>query len=297
MASRLDDLIREHAERLDQLAGPIDLTEVTSAPRNDTTNVALIDIEPTWTQPEDRHRWPIIAVAAAAVVAVVVGSLMIATRTDDPTEEIPADQPTTVAPTTTVAPHRETGVVDGIVDGGRLGVTYTVPDGWTNFGTGVIKGGDDAWIGMSLLGAEANFYTRPCVATSGGIEFALVGPTVDDLVSAWANLPGVDVTAARDVTIDGFDGKQIEFTRPALDDCNLLHSRCSFDSPEEPNRPTGCSFAVGGGPFNHTGVPQKVWVLDVNGTRLVILASAIPGRGSQLDRAALDEIVASIEFG
>ena len=36
MASRLDDLIREHAERLDQLAGPIDLTDVTSAPRNDT---------------------------------------------------------------------------------------------------------------------------------------------------------------------------------------------------------------------------------------------------------------------
>ena len=46
MASRLDDLIREHAERLDQLAGPIDLTDVTSAPRNDTTTVALVDIEP-----------------------------------------------------------------------------------------------------------------------------------------------------------------------------------------------------------------------------------------------------------
>ncbi len=50
MASRLDDLIRAHAERLDQLAGPIDLTDVTSAP-NDTTTVALIDIEPPWNQP------------------------------------------------------------------------------------------------------------------------------------------------------------------------------------------------------------------------------------------------------
>jgi hypothetical protein len=272
---------------------------VTSAPRNDTTNVALIDIEPTWTQPEGRHRWPIVAVAAAAVVDVVVGGVMIATRTDDPTREVPADQPTTVAPTTTVAPRRATGVVDGVVDGGRLGVTYTVPDGWKNTGSGVIKvdRSGDAWIGMSLLGAEADFYTHPCATTSGGIEFALIGPTVDDLVSAWANLPRVDVTAARDVTIDGFDGKQIEFTRPSLDACNELHSRCSFDSSEELNRPTGCSFAVGGGPFNHPGVPQKVWVLDVDGNRIIILASATPGKGSQQERAALDEIVASIEFG
>ncbi len=149
------------------------------------------------------------------------------------------------------------------------------------------------------MSAEKNFYTIPCETTSEGIEYTPVGPTVDDLISAWANLAGVDATAARDVTIDGFDGKQIEFTRPALDDCNFLHSRCSFDSPEEPNRPTWCSFAVGGGPFNHTGVPQKVWVLDVDGTRLMILAEAITvGVNSrQQDRAALDEIVASIEFG
>ena len=73
MASRLDGLIREHAERLDRLAGPIDLTDVTSAPRHDATTVELVDIEPGWTQPEGRHRRPIIAVAAAAVVAVVGG--------------------------------------------------------------------------------------------------------------------------------------------------------------------------------------------------------------------------------
>jgi hypothetical protein len=92
MASRLDDLIREHAERLDELAGPIDLIDVTS--RNDTTTVTWIDTEPP-TRRNGRHRWPLIAVAAA-VVAIAVGGLVVATRNDDPTRELrPAAQPTT----------------------------------------------------------------------------------------------------------------------------------------------------------------------------------------------------------
>ena len=41
-----------------------------------------------------------------------------------------------------------------------------------------------------------------------------VGPTVDDLVAAWADVPELAATAAVDVTIDGYAGKQIEFTVP-----------------------------------------------------------------------------------
>ena len=41
-----------------------------------------------------------------------------------------------------------------------------------------------------------------------------VGPTVDDLVAAWANVPDFAATAAVDVTVDGYAGKQIEFTVP-----------------------------------------------------------------------------------
>ena len=59
--------------------------------------MTLIDTEPTPTQPEGRHRWPIISTAAAAVVAIVVGGLVIATRSDDSIREIAANQPTTVA--------------------------------------------------------------------------------------------------------------------------------------------------------------------------------------------------------
>ncbi len=56
--------------------------------------MTLIATEPAPTQPDRRHRWPIIAVAAATVVAIAVGALMLADR-DDSAPPVPAD---TVAP-------------------------------------------------------------------------------------------------------------------------------------------------------------------------------------------------------
>ena len=55
-----------------------------------------------------------------------------------------------------------------------------------------------------------NVFADPCRAR---LADPPVGETVDDLVTALADLPG-DATAAIDVTIDGYDGKQIEFTLP-----------------------------------------------------------------------------------
>jgi hypothetical protein len=81
----------------------VDGTDYLAALRTRSTTVTLIDPEPIPPQPEGHH-WPIIAVAAAAVVAIGVGGLVIATRNDDPTGGVAADQPTTVAqPTTTAA--------------------------------------------------------------------------------------------------------------------------------------------------------------------------------------------------
>jgi hypothetical protein len=242
-----------------------------------------------------------LAMAAAAVVAVVgVAAIAISSRnSDDDVEPAPAAA-TTVAPTT-VAPRRETGA--------RVNATYTVPDGWEHTGFGVIKG--DPAIGMTIdyAGADATLHTSYCVAPGavpGGRTRAKpesvgspVGPTVDDLVSAWANLPGVDATAARDVTIDGFDGKQIEFTVPDYDagDCNGLFGFCAFGEwtwCESYLRDKDFSSDQSYQPLPHQHL--KIWILDVNGTRHMILAGSSPDTSRQ-DRAALDEIVASIQFG
>ena len=67
--------------------------------------MTVIDTEPNPTQPKGGHRWPIIAAAAAAVVTIGVGGLVLAIRDDDPTGDVSAPPSTTVVaqPTRTVA--------------------------------------------------------------------------------------------------------------------------------------------------------------------------------------------------
>ena len=57
-----------------------------------------------------------------------------------------------------------------------------------------------------------NVFADPCRAR---LADPPVGPTVDDLVSALADLPG-DATAAIDITVDGFDGKADRVHGPRL---------------------------------------------------------------------------------
>ncbi len=229
-----------------------------------------------------------LAMAAAAVVAVVGVAAIAINRmnSDDDVEPAPAVQPT-VAPTTTVAPtnvasRREAGVFEG----DTLKLTYIVPDGWETRGgprpySGVVKG--EPAIGVLFVGeAGDTFRTHYC---GSGTPSGPVGPTIDDLVSAWTNLPGVDATAARDVTVDGFDAKEIELTVSADNgkDCSGLFYRCSTAQ---------CRNELRGRTNQHL----KIWILDVDGERNMILAWSFPDT-SQQDRAALDEIVASAQIG
>jgi hypothetical protein len=84
-------------------APSVDGTEYLAALHTRSTTVTLTDIEPTPPGPKHCHLWPIVAVAAAAIVALGVGGLVLATRDGDQTDDVPANQPTTVPRPTTVA--------------------------------------------------------------------------------------------------------------------------------------------------------------------------------------------------
>ena len=164
--------------------------------------------------------------AAAAVVAVIgVAAIAInIVNADDDVERAPATAPTVAPPTvapptvapTTVAPTRVTGFFAG---DDSVRVTFTVPhDRW-----GVVEGWwvvHSAHPGREESGVAfwdvGNIYAEGC-------QWVLVdppvGPTVDDLVAAFANLPGLASTAAVDITVDGYVGKQIEFTVPNSNEC------------------------------------------------------------------------------
>ena len=166
-------------------------------------------------------------------------------------------------------------------------VSFTAPADWT-----VIDGWSaykDAGSAGVLFDSITNIYAEGC-------QWVLVdppvGPTVDDLATAWANVANFAATTAVDVTVDGYAGKQFEFTAPDYTASECRETKYGlWDVP-----------GTGGGdkpPGYWAQLPNQhlqMWVLDVDGTRLVIGASTSPGTSPQ-DRAALEELVASIQIG
>ena len=247
-----------------------------------------VDSPPT-SETRNRRR---LAMAAAAVVAVIgVAAIAInSMNSDDDVAPLSTAAPTvaatTVAPTT-VAPTRKT-VSFAVGSTNDISVTFTVPDDWTVIdGWSAYMDGVGGLTGV-LFDDIANIYADGC-------QWVLVdpppGPTVDDLVAAWADVPEFAATAAVDVTVDGHAGKQIEFSVP-----DYTPSECREDKYGLWDvRGTGDGETPGywaQGPNHHF----QIWVLDVAGTRLVITAGTFPSTSPQ-DRAALEEALASIQIG
>jgi hypothetical protein len=243
------------------------------------------------------RRW-LFASAAAAVIAII-GATVIAfavnTSSDDdsttsPTAVATVAPASTLAPTTTVATAMETVRFD--LSSANMPVTFTVPDDWTLEGESSSSGWAHNGLGMSEVGlifAEIqNIYADGCQWTPVDPP---VGPTVDDLAQAWANLPQYNASAAVDVTVDGYTGKQIGFTVP---DYNIGECRGAdfpvFGLWTEPGNAFPGFDAQG--PNQH--IEQRI--LDVDGTRLVITAYYLPTASPQ-DRADLEEALASIQIG
>ena len=69
---------------------------------------------------------------------------------------------------------------------------------------------------------SANIFSDPCQWVE--VDPPL-GPTVDDLAAAFADVPVLNATEPTDVTVDGFHGKQIEFTVPDYTEDECIDGR------------------------------------------------------------------------
>ena len=127
-----------------------------------------------------------------------------------------------------------------------------------------------------------------------------VGPTVDDLVAALSNLAPFEVTSPpKDVIVDGYRGKHLEWVVPDPPEgagdswpssgCmgGQLKSWVGFIDTAEP----GDAFYGYTGP----GYREEFWVLDVEGTRLMIAAESSRGTPAQ-DLAELQAMVESLRI-
>jgi hypothetical protein len=210
-----------------------------------------------------------IAVAAAVVTTMVLSSGEHATA--------PADTPISV-PT---APEPLTGT---LVDG-DIRLTYTIPEGWQNSSWGPFAANSDPNAGTIMM-PVANIFSDPCQSVEVDPP---PGPTVDDLVAAFASVPALNVTPATDVTVDGFHGQQIEFTVPDYneDECKNGHFGL-FQYAED----------AGLGPSYWAQRPHqylRLWILDIAGTRYVVAGTYYPETPQQ-ERDDLETVFNSIRI-
>lgn len=171
-----------------------------------------------------------------------------------------------------------------------LRVVYDIPaEGWSNWIGAAKFGPDDGHVGVSIT-TVVNLVTDGCRDHLAAVP--PVGPTVDDLATALPELAPFEVTTApEDVTIYGYSGKHLEWIVPdiAFDRCDAGDVR-SWIAPMD-------AAEVGDAYYGYTGpgYREEFWILDVEGTRLMIAAERSPGSPPE-DLAELRAVLDSIRI-
>ena len=211
-----------------------------------------------------------------------------------PTPALTADAPSP-SPSPTAAPKAEQ--LDGHLQPGTytaqsqlvpgLAVTFTVPGGWSAYGD------DGALLGIMGAGNAIQFRDvttlkgDPC-HWSGTDDDIPVGPTVDDLVQALQEQTAYEASDPVDVKVGGYAGQRVDIVSPTE----------PFAEVNGATTAVGCDDGVWrfwDGEIYAQG-PANRWqtnILDVDGTRLVIVVQDFPGTKAA-DRANLDAILDSM---
>ncbi len=184
-----------------------------------------------------------------------------------------------------------------------LRVVYEVPvEGWTSW-IGAAKFAEEGWVAVSIT-SVTNLVRHGCRDHSP--TDPPVGPSVDDLATALADLAPFRVTLPpKDVTIYGYSGKHLELTVPDMPfefrRNGTLFAECTgYDwhrrylmSWIAPHLVAHGGYAFYG--YTAPGATEELWILDVEGTRLVISAVRSPG-SPRKDLAELRAILGSIRL-
>ena len=124
------------------------------------------------------------------------------------------------------------------------------------------------------------------------------GPTVDDLVAALEAQSMRHATKPTDVTLGGYSGKYLEWSVPKHWVVTGDGDFKGCDVQDDGHRDF-VSWLGNGGDGERwqqmAGQVDRLWVLDVNGQRLVVDANYSPGT-TQAQRDEEDQIVQSLQF-
>jgi len=280
---------------------------------------------PAWRlhrRPYPMNAYAKIAVAAAAVLVVaVLGYNLLPGRSAAVGGPAPSSSPTLFpasSPSASSAaaagapvdiPEGDTELSPGLyrwdpfTSKPTMSVVADIPDGWRSVGSlgmTVTGRGTDAPTGLGIAFLQADgLRGDPCHWDLQGTQDyrqpgdVTVGPTVDDLVAALRSNTSYTSSTPQSVTIDGFEGQELEIQLPPGTDLQPTTCDVEKDSPDGHyivfSGPDGGLFAQG---------PGNRWdmhILDVDGTRLIIVTLSYEGT-PQADLDAAQAIVDSMQF-
>ena len=233
-----------------------------------------------------------VAAAVVAVAAILGFNYLIASNVGGPDLEGPTPSPS-ASPTVSPLP---TPVVSGSLpqSGSVIQGSYTIADpfpvqlgldigpGWTMWSSGVLadvvavyKGSPDPPEGLAIgLLIVDNVHADPCDPSAGEMD-PPVGSAPMDLAEALAAQTGTESTDPVPVEIDGYGGVFLDYRNTGDGECGSMQRWPGRDAL--------------------VGERDQVWILDVEGTRLVIDAASFEGT-SEEDIAEMRSIVESIQI-
>jgi hypothetical protein len=174
-------------------------------------------------------------------------------------------------------------------------IEITLPEGWFNFdGWAVHKGRKPNTVFVTFWDVD-EVYPTPCEWKYKPMVDP--GPGVDGLASALATQPLRNATSPTDVVLGGVRGKYLQWSVPP----DIAFDEAHADDALFPNcdEHTFQSWtARGWAGDRYQQAPRqvdRVWILNVDGQRLVVDASYLR-EATRSDRAELEQVVNSIRF-
>jgi hypothetical protein len=222
-----------------------------------------------------------ILVAATILLVLVGGAFTLGTRYGDA-----AGRSLMPLPSGPMEPGAY--VVDGELP---VRIAFEVPDGWSK----ALSDSDLVVIerrpagqaerphrGVQLgFSVVDNLFADPC-ALDGPMLEPRVGPSVEDLAEAFAGIPAYQASAPAPVSVDGHPGLKVEL--------DVLLYMCPA-SEAELWRTSAGSIRVAAGEEELL----TIWVLDVDGERIVITGSSFPETAAD-DIEALRAVFGTIDL-
>jgi hypothetical protein len=165
-------------------------------------------------------------------------------------------------------------------------LTFTLPAGWTTEEYGELyKDRDEPGEVKFITWVLTHVFSDVCQWGT----LVDVGTTVDELVTALMEQEGREASAPTSVTVGGFPAKRLELTVPAdLDTATCTNGVLRYWPAPGPDLSDGDCCAP-------PGSTDWVYVVDVAGNRLVVVARLHPGSSAE-NRAELQGVVDSIEI-